>query len=385
MWYIDTVQDCDNFLIRSRLSKRCEGRSTVVVIIVPLLDFSASCFKVCPNFFLLFLALKDRHCLPWRINYEVLLRTGTIEGKKGAAFWTFPSSSHHSGRRCSRLGVRWYLMWRGPVSSLTSSPGCTAARHRYSTALNPGLIKWHSSQRQREKEREREHMARRKNKDSVGQRKEAEERRRWWREFIKRKCKREKVEVGAGDVRGRRAEMAGWERARDGSKKMEPEKGRIRVFSKKLMLCAEAYSSWMVVTLGKIREWEGVGHGGAVKYSWMKIPTLRVKVGLWVGCDVLRMGMAAHWSCEKAWQDAGLRVVESIYHLTPPISTSPPTPPPCSSSILSASQPFSQPSATVFHCRRASECHSSISTALLWMLNLCSLHISALFLHQLSF
>lgn len=24
-----------------------------------------------------------------------------------------------------------------------------------------------------------------------------------------------------------------------------------------------------------------------MKYSWMKIPTLRVKVGLWVGCDVL--------------------------------------------------------------------------------------------------
>lgn len=34
---------------------------------------------------------------------------------------------------------------------LTSSPGCTAARHRYSSSLNPGLIKWHSSRRQSEK------------------------------------------------------------------------------------------------------------------------------------------------------------------------------------------------------------------------------------------
>lgn len=73
--------------------------------------------------------------------------------------------------------------------------------------------------------REGEHMARRKNKDSEGQRKEAEEGRRWRREVIKRKCKRGKLKVGTGDVKGMHAEMAGWEK---GERWKQKEKKRWR-------------------------------------------------------------------------------------------------------------------------------------------------------------
>lgn len=79
--------------------------------------------------------------------------------------------------------------------------------------------------------------------------KEAEEGRRWRREVIKRKCKREKVKVGTGDVKGMHAEMAGCEKGKGWKQKEEKDGGIIRkdpVFlykNTKLMLCAEAYSS----------------------------------------------------------------------------------------------------------------------------------------------
>lgn len=38
--------------------------------------------------------------------------TGLLPRALGAILSSF---SHCNGRRCSRLGVRWYLMWRGPV------------------------------------------------------------------------------------------------------------------------------------------------------------------------------------------------------------------------------------------------------------------------------
>lgn len=178
--------------------------------------------------------------------------------------------------------------------------------------------------------------------------KEAEEGRRWQREVIKRKCKREKVKVGTGDVKGMRAEMAGCEKGKRWKQKEEKDggsDGKDPVFlckNTKLTLFAEAYSSWMVVTVWKIREWERDGHGRAVKYSGMKIPSLREK--RWV-CGSPQMcsldGNGRGLELQKAWQDVDPQVVESIYHSTPPLSTSPPTPPPCSSSTLSASQPFS--------------------------------------------
>lgn len=44
--------------------------------------------------------------------------------------WMRRLLKRHGGRRYGRLGVRWYLMWRVPVSSaVTSSPECTAAWH----------------------------------------------------------------------------------------------------------------------------------------------------------------------------------------------------------------------------------------------------------------
>ncbi len=157
----------------------------------------------------------------------------------------------------------------------------------------------------------------------------------------------------------------------------------------------------MVVTVWKIREWEGDVHGRAVKYPGMKTGAQerREMEGkkLWVSSDVLpgwewqRTGAARkrdRMQARRSWNQF------KWYHSAPPFSTSPPTPPPFSSSTLLASQhfPFSFSLLGLFHCfvkhcRRGGEYSvAARSTALLWTVTLLLFtHLSALFLHQLHF
>lgn len=103
-------------------------------------------------------------------------------------------------------------------------------------------------------------------------------------------------------------------RARDGSKEKEEKDGGsdgkepVSLYKNtKLMLCAETYCSWMVVTVWKIREWERDGHGRAVKYSGMKIPSLREK--RWV-CGSPQM-------CSLDGNGRGLELQESVKECRP--------------------------------------------------------------------
>lgn len=183
------MQNCDNSAIDSRLFEKREERGPQLLSLTRLcsklisfLDECACCLKVCPNLFLLLLALKrqagsGKLCLDLLIRRHFFLHQREPKGERGLVLGTWgtvPSSSaHHSGRRCSRLGVRWYLMWRGPVSfpDILSWVHCCKA-----PILHCSQSRSHQMALKSEAEREREHMASRKNKDSEGQSKKG------WRE-----------------------------------------------------------------------------------------------------------------------------------------------------------------------------------------------------------
>lgn len=185
------------------------------------------------------------------------------------------SSSHHSGRRCSRLGVRWYLMWRGPVSfpDILSWVHCCTA-----PILHCSKSRSHQMALKSEAERVKENIW-------LGERTKRErDRRRGWREeeemrdreekSLTESEKREKVRRCEGNARWD-GTLEKRQRAWNGCTKRKrwKEKEEESQFLKKT-LYAEAHSSWIVVTVWKIREWKGDGHGGAVKYPEMNIPTL---------------------------------------------------------------------------------------------------------------
>lgn len=120
------------------------------------------------------------------------------------------SFSRHFGRRCSRLGVRWYLMWRG----LVCFPDILSWVHCCTV-----LILHHSQSRSHQmalksgKERERDESER-ENKASEGWREEAMEKRRCWKEIISWAWKRVKVKVATGGVSWMQADVRGngWRR-----------------------------------------------------------------------------------------------------------------------------------------------------------------------------
>lgn len=111
------MQDCDNVA-----SDSGPGGSWIVASDVILVISFLCCLKVCPHFFLLkHREARDSFCLDVLITWLLFLHQREPKGERWGLFlaaWgaVTSSSSHHSGRRCSRLGVRWYLMWRGPVS-----------------------------------------------------------------------------------------------------------------------------------------------------------------------------------------------------------------------------------------------------------------------------
>lgn len=173
--------------------------------------------------------------------------------------------------------------------------------------------------------------------------------------------------------RGMHVEMAGYREGQEKGKDGGREESQYFCFKKtnsKLRLFAEAYSSWMVVTVWKISEWERDGHGRAVKYPGMKIPTLREGKREGGGkADLLRcapwMGMAeglglqeSVTGCRPAGRGINLNGISLLllFLLLLLLRLL------FSSSTLSASQPFSSfPSLLgslrcfVKHCRRGRE------------------------------
>lgn len=136
MWYIDRMQNCDNLAIDSRMSRDREGRGSLNCCLwhncvsgwfpsMMMWAWGLKAAQSCSLFeFLLSLSCPQNQTgleqpLSWCINYMALLlplymkEAEAVSPSRG----TVPSpSAHHRSRRCSRLGVRWYLMWRGPVS-----------------------------------------------------------------------------------------------------------------------------------------------------------------------------------------------------------------------------------------------------------------------------
>ncbi len=90
----DTMHNCDNLAIDSGLSKKTEAGGVFDCCfwhssLISFLSECGCCFKVCPHFFLLFLALRDRQaqdslCLDVLITWLLFLHAPTwTKGKDG--------------------------------------------------------------------------------------------------------------------------------------------------------------------------------------------------------------------------------------------------------------------------------------------------------------
>lgn len=325
--------------------------------------------------------------LSWCINYVALLpppawtlgeRWGLFLGAWGAVP---SSSSHHSGRRCSRLGVRWYLMWRGPVSSpdiLSWVHCCTAPILHHSQSRSHQM-----ALKSEAEEGEREHMARKKNKDSEKREEKALKRGGGGERKSLTRRKRGKKWDRMGSRVPEWQASKGQER-RAGTARMEERRRKDLSFSikknSKHWLLPEAYSSWTVVTGWEIREWERDGHGRAVKYRGMKIPREKMGGGRkqWASSDVLlgwewqktgAAGKRDRMQARRSWNQF------KWYYSAPPFSASPPAPPPFSSSTLSlAAFLFLSPSPWLLplFCKALQESGGEYatvarSTSLLWV------------------